>query len=428
MKRKALLIILAALMLLTLCACPAENYNSFEPVTMPNGSEIVGNGGTVVQYGEYTYFVNGSATATADNTYNEVVTGAICRILTSDIDVLVEDNEAEVKIELVVPKAYYQPTKDSTGLYIKGDRIYFTTPGVEKNNNGEIISGQLSVISAKVDGSDVKTHLTIKVNDASVYFFETASSLYCMYLEEEAVYNVDLLTSNKPTELAKNITGVNADGTTLYATQKIKYTDYQGDEAVRDYNDVLKITPDGNVSTVLKGAKAENSENLDLLYTLVDVIDGKLYYTAAYEPVAFTGTFCYNGTESVRLAENAYTALVPYENGILIHDGGFIRYLANGVSTKMVYVSGATSFRFIGDTLYFVNSNILYKAELDADKPVEATKLHTTSMTVSNLDFDVIGENVFFLGSDGLFVANFNDDEEIVETKIAYVAPEEDAE
>ena len=71
--KKTLICVVALLMLATV-AFAACNGSSFKPtVDLPTGSVVVStNGGIAVQYGDYIYYVNGLASATTANTYENV--------------------------------------------------------------------------------------------------------------------------------------------------------------------------------------------------------------------------------------------------------------------------------------------------------------------------------------------------------------------
>lgn len=429
MTKKTILIIMAlVLMLATFTACTDNSIREFKPVEMPQDKTIVDNGGVAVQCGEYTYFANGSVEATEDNTYGKVEAGSICRILTADI------GKEDAKIELVVPKIFYKGNADSTGLYIFGDRIYFTTPGVEKNNNGELKSGELSVISAKLTGEDVKIHFTFGSNENAVFFMENGSDLHAVYMYSGNLYNVNL-TTNKSVKVAENITAVKGDANAVYALQKITYTDSKDNEQSREYNNVLKYTVgDSEAQVVLKGAEADNDHKVDLTYALVRVDNGKLYYTATNSYVGYAGTFCLDGSKEIRLSANSNTSFLPYKDGILMLNGSFICYIVydentgNVTAEKLVYASSFTPVKLDGDTLYFSNSNKLYKATIkEGEIDEEPIVLTTSSMSDSKLSFDIIGDAVFFIESSNkkMTHAVIDEDDKIVETTLAFVYDED---
>ena len=77
---------------LALTACDGE----FTPLDgIPQG-EVVSNGGFVVEKGDYVYFINGVETYTSDNTYGNVVKGALMR--SKKADILAGDAEAETVV------------------------------------------------------------------------------------------------------------------------------------------------------------------------------------------------------------------------------------------------------------------------------------------------------------------------------------------
>lgn len=427
MTKKLVLILLAVCAVLCLTGCQTENYNNFTPVSMPSDLTVESNGGVVVRVGEYTYFMNGYSSNSSSNFYNEVVTGAICRIKTEDIDKLNDedftDAHKQALYEIVVPKLIYQANSYSSGLYVKGDRIYFTTPNIEKDNTGTAKTSELVIMSAKLDGSNVKIHHTIAANTMAVNYIETNNTIYAVYVYENVIKCVNLNT-NEVTEAGEDIAASYTDGTTVYALQTVYYTNVSGDEVEDKFNRICTFTPGGEFTVVLSGDTEVEGVN-DIKYTLTRAADGKLFYTATGSNEAYAGTFVLENGTARRLTEASNLTYYHYKNGIVLLSDSWVVYAWYEDGTlcteKLLYTSSFTPYKIIGDVLYYTSSSILYKVDLsEGDLNRTATALNSTTMTSSNFTYDIIGDEIFFIGSSDSLLrrAVINEDGEIVETLI----------
>ena len=158
--KKIIAVATAALMTagaLSLAACGTDFKT---PQGGPAASDAVeSNGGFVVAKGNYYYFINGVESYTADNTYGTPVKGALYRIKKEDVKA--KRNTAE----RVVPSIMSSGTYTNGGIYVYGDRVYYTTPNdVRDPVSGEIDSSVLRFQSAKLDGSDIKDYFTLTNN------------------------------------------------------------------------------------------------------------------------------------------------------------------------------------------------------------------------------------------------------------------------
>lgn len=428
MTKKVVFILLAVCLLATFMACNGENYNSFTPVSMPSNSTVSSNGGLVVIVGEYTYFINGYSAATADNTYNNVVTGAICRIKTSDIEKLnddeLTDNAKQDLYEIVVPKIVYQANSAASGLYVKGERIYFTTPNVEKDNSGAVKNSELVIMSAKLDGSDVKIHHTASANTMAVNFLENDGNLYAAYLLDSKLQCVNITENKAVEEIADDISSVYVSENTIFALQTVNYKNAQGDETAENFNRICSYKPGEELTTILSGDTAVEGMD-DIVYTLYRAVDGKLYFTATGASKAYAGVFVYENGSVRRLLETSEASFYNYENGLLVLKSNFVTYVSYNanelVSEKLLYTTTWVPFKVIGSIHYYTANSILYKVDFaEGDINREATALNSTTMTNTNFTYDIIGDEVYFIGSSDslLYRATINEDGEIVQTLI----------
>lgn len=146
--------------------------------------EVSSNGGFAVQKGEYVYFINGIEDYSADNTYGSVEKGALVRIAAAD---LAAGNYAE--IDTVVPLLAVAQDHTS-GVYIYGDTVYYATPNVLKNMDGEVDSSYLDFKSSKLDGSKTMREYYVQVSDnTTVYRYvqePESGDVYLVYVDASA--------------------------------------------------------------------------------------------------------------------------------------------------------------------------------------------------------------------------------------------------
>ena len=78
MKRKILVLVAAILALACVCTgCSNFNYGPIDTDSANNTATVTSNGGTTVIAGSYLYFINGISSYSLDNTFGDVVKGAI---------------------------------------------------------------------------------------------------------------------------------------------------------------------------------------------------------------------------------------------------------------------------------------------------------------------------------------------------------------
>ena len=137
-KKRLLIFVLLVALVMALAACsPDYKWGPLDTGAADN-SPLVSNGGSVVAYKGYIYFINGTtSTYEAENVFGEVVYGSVCRIAASKLDSVKEndfgtDEYAQaLGAEVLAPKAVFSSnTTDArlNGIYIFNDRLYYTTP------------------------------------------------------------------------------------------------------------------------------------------------------------------------------------------------------------------------------------------------------------------------------------------------------------
>ena len=246
--RKILILSTAAVM-----ACGALAFagcdKNFKPLTgdYTSDSAAVSNGGFVVEYGKYVYFVNGMEAYTADNAYGTPVKGALMRVEKSALKADPEGAKAEIVIPSLMVSADY-----TAGLFIYNDRVYFATPNNVKNMSGEIENDYLDFKSAKLDGSDIQSYFRVDDNATVFRCVEVDDTVYLVYHDDNALYSYN---TEKKTEtaLAKSISAYvlnNADKTDgyIYYTMSVK-DELDGESAVTmPYNQIYRVRADATVA------------------------------------------------------------------------------------------------------------------------------------------------------------------------------------
>lgn len=208
------------------------------------------NGGFAVKKGNYIYFVNGAESNTAENTYGKPVTGAIYRIAATDFSAR---NYSQAQ---PVAKHVIYTADTNSGIFIYGDRIYYSTPSTAKTSDGAVLNNYLEMKSTKLDGTDTLANAYVQFPSNSYQFryVEEEGTVYLMYvatsekLYEEGTGVTNLHSYNtktgEDTLLAYNVSSVVFDGADktnprVYYTMNVR--DYVTDNNY-GYNQIYTVT------------------------------------------------------------------------------------------------------------------------------------------------------------------------------------------
>ncbi len=441
--KKLLAIILAVVMVcstLALVACSGET--EFVNPSMPSSSTVESNGGMAVGYGDYIYYVNGIAlVSSATNGYTgEVKYGDIVRISTDKLEealALTEDDADEEEVELeellqdfmrdnvevVVPYFFYTSnTTDTTvnGLYIFGDRLYFTTPNNEVTSNGDVLYSELVVCSTELDGSDYTAHHVVEDNTTAIMLAEVDDTVHATYVLDGDLVTVDL-TTDTSTTVAETIGTYQFNGDSVYY-----------------------MTEDGSIAAVTGGGEeeilVENTDDSIYTYTVVSVNDGCVYYTLADSSKSVSSTTLNmvnrNGDTAVVLdsttdaSGTAYTFL-GYKEGVVMTSttantdvSAYQLYLTSGDISDKTFVipfntnDGAITLVSIeGDVLTYTINSLYYTVDLSADTFVIEEHGAEIAMGSYSTYFtsDTVGEYTFVMDDNGdilVYTQTLDDDDE----------------
>ena len=203
--RKILVLILTLVLVIAAAGC-----SSWTSAVKDFGGEVSDNGGFAVVKGDYVYFVNGSAANSMDNTFGNVVKGAIMRVKVSDL------GKADAAVETVVPKIVYTDYDgDGAGLFIEGDYVYYPTPSDKRNSNGEVKNTEIEFMKTKLDGSDPSVIATVDALDTPFRF----------YAEQGKVYLTVYVTDTEDGESVNRFVTYAEDGSIVKKSAKISSYD-----------------------------------------------------------------------------------------------------------------------------------------------------------------------------------------------------------
>ncbi len=223
----------------SLAACGSDFVH---PSGVPSG-DVSSNGGFVVSVGDntngYYYFVNGVEAYTTDNTYGTPVRGALMRIKKADLA------KKENKAEVVIPSLMVSGDKMS-GLFIYGDRIYYTTPNNVLDTAGELQSGYLDFKSAKLDGSDIQDLFRVSDNSVEYRYVKAGDAVYVLYKDGSDLISFNTATGTETT-LAKGVGAAvfnkddPCDGTVYYTMSVQRFMDTDSPDTL-SYNQIYRVS------------------------------------------------------------------------------------------------------------------------------------------------------------------------------------------
>ena len=315
-------------------ACTGEYYRADALDGDYSCSEVVSNGGFAVEAGNFVYFINGVEANTADNTYGDVQKGALVRI---SKDNLAAGNYSDV--QTVVPLVMYSGAYDG-GIFIYGDRVYYSTPSTARDSSGEVLNSRLEFKSTKLDGTETMTgfYFQSESNDFTYRFVEVGGKVYLMYALSEILYGTEAhtnihsvdLETGEDTVLAYNVASYSFDSKDLtnpyvYYTMNVTYNLGTTNAVTADYNQVYRVRADAKESpreydfSYVEDYDAEE----DPLYINLGeyVFDGRgefsgmTQFNYGYDPATDSDT---SSDDANTLSGYTYS-IASYENGILYY-------------------------------------------------------------------------------------------------------------
>ncbi len=247
-------LLLVALLAAGIIFSASCSYYSFRGLDYEDGvGEVSSQGGFLVEKGDYVYFVNGDASYTESNKYGRPVRGSLMRISKADIAARNYTNA-----DTVVPLLMYSGSKDA-GLFIYGDYVYYTTPGTERNSDGEVLNSRLDFKRSKLDGTETMKgrYLQLESNTDEYRYVQVDGVVYILYVVvgEQLYDDMDATATNihsfnteteEDTVLAYDVDSYMFDdedvtNPRIYYTMSVK--NYYADSTY-SYNQVYTVTAD----------------------------------------------------------------------------------------------------------------------------------------------------------------------------------------
>lgn len=218
--------------------------------------EVESNGGFAVKKGEYIYFINGSEDNSANNDWGSPVRGAIMRIKATD---LAEHDYS--KCDTVVPLVAYSGNTNAPnyGIFIYGDYIYYSTPAVTVDSNGEVENQKLDFRRTKLDGTGTSKDpiFTYSTSTLQYTFVEDGEegheTVYLVYVAtSESLYGTSYTnlhsvncSTGANTVLVYNVQNVifdtkDVENPYIYYTMQVPKLGESGFES--DYNQIYRVS------------------------------------------------------------------------------------------------------------------------------------------------------------------------------------------
>ncbi len=421
MKFTKILCVIAAFCLAAVMAACGENTS----VDMDNSGNVIGNGGFVVETGDYVYFINGVETYSTEYKTGEVVKGALMRVKKSDFPKLGTADWANVNSETVVSKLIVSDDY-TAGFYIFGDYVYYAVPSAEKDNTGTLKNTKLNFFRTKLDGTSTSSKLTNQDFDkaASFRFAANGDKVY-LAVYSTSLYVYDAATGKQVYSYEKTIDELLFDddnGSAVYFTAKpVNANLYDPDSADAKqvkYQNVYKYVYGEEKETEYFSGKGkyevgdnhtqQSGEGVSLTGATVDLLkhkDGYLYfsYTSLDSTVPFVKYVRQkDGTKDIEVLNNDKNAKTVFADGSYYYGGeNLVIYYVSSTYGLMKYDYKNASAGDFGSVAYYSDeiksssilgvydgymylydsSNAYYRVKLDG--ATEATRINKLAFGAS---------------------------------------------
>lgn len=458
-KKRLLIFILLIALVMVLTACnPGYVWGPLDTGAADN-SPLMSNGGSVVSYKGYIYFINGTtATYEAENKFGEVVYGSVCRIEAAKLDSVKEndfgtDEYAEaLGAEVLAPKAVFSSNTTNArlnGIFIFNDRLYYTTPSDTLANDGSVRNTMLDIMSVNLDGTDTKRAYTVSSNSVAVGMFAVESDVFALFVDgEQNLFSVDLNTG-KETKVDEKVTGSAIDEQTasiVYTKDVITEKENQGTEITANYNELYVLKAGETTSSkIMTGEHVDGQDvSYDFDVSIASASNGYVYFNISSDNHGRDGMYRISENavdkklgDATRLYRNVLSGALAYQDGFIYYNSTskYVQFVKDGEAAKNLYYSASSpSFRFIQeDTLYFEMDTALWSIPLNSDANPDtllANKITANVNATSWLTYDILDGKVFYMYTDDDVYLHFSEigtaskDKEI-ETYILALADEE---
>lgn len=330
---KKIIAVIALVLVLTigLVACNGKTYKS-SGVADGNkyaSSPVENNGSFVVKQGGYVYFVNAYVGADAENKFGKQEKSCLYRAELDENGNIIEGS----RVALVNKNIYSTSTK--SGIYVRGNWIYFASPNTDKTKSGEVNTTYLDFFRVSLDGK--KTELLYTIANRSADFFVTDNSL--LVLDGGALKKIDLnkkslnKINNKKNyvEVRSNVSSLQpivANG--AFSGMALMVSNAADSDSWKKFNTLSVISADGTIKDVITNNSFGGDADSYLYNATVSVKDYvvkgdkiTVYYTktdkdSKVQLCAYTfGTdFSFDSKNEVLLMKDASSSNVAAVKGI----------------------------------------------------------------------------------------------------------------
>lgn len=330
---KKIIAVIALVLVLTigLVACNGKTYKA-SGVADGNkyaSSPVENNGSFVVKQGNYIYFVNAYVGADAENKFGKQEKSCLYRAELDENGNIIEGS----RVALVNKNIYSTSTK--SGIYVRGNWIYFASPNTDKTKSGEVNKKYLDFFRVSLDGK--KTELLYTIANRSADFFVTDNSI--LVLDGGALKKIDLnkkslgKINNKKNyvEVRSNVSSLQpivANG--AFSGMALMVSNAADSDSWKKFNTLSVISADGTIKDVITDNSFGGDADSYLYNATVSVKDYvvkgdkiTVYYTktdkdSKVQLCAYTfGTdFSFDSKNEVLLMQDASSSNVAAVKGI----------------------------------------------------------------------------------------------------------------
>lgn len=359
---KKIIAVIALVLVLTvgLVACNGKTYKA-SGVADGNkyaSSPVENNGSFVVKQGNYIYFVNAYVGADAENKFGKQEKSCLYRAELDENGNIIEGS----RVALVNKNIYSTSTK--SGIYVRGNWIYFASPNTDKTKSGEVNKKYLDFFRVSLDGK--KTELLYTIANRSADFFVTDNSL--LVLDGGALKKIDLnkkslsKINNKKNyvEVRSNVSSLQpivANG--AFSGMALMVSNAADSDSWKKFNTLSVIYADGTIKDVITDNSFGGDADSYLYNATVSVKDYvvkgdkiTVYYTktdkdSKVQLCAYTfGTdFSFDSKNEVLLMKDASSSNVAAVKGII--EVKIINGTTNYILSAFVTVSSAPYLKYV---------------------------------------------------------------------------------
>ena len=431
--KKFLLLVIALFMSTTLILTGCGNKGLKDnPET---NAPVTSNGGMAVLKGDYLYYVNGfksyeGLVKDQDNVWGKQVIGSIYRVKVENNVISHTEDGFLTKSEVVVPQIV---GTENACFYIFGDYIYYATPNMQKDKNGNLLNARSNMCRVNINGTDNKVLYTTETTLTSTNWtmYEVDGTVYMIIFDGSKIVSINA-NAKKPSATTLTSSATSAG---LIKTDKYLPTDtyYNSTALIDGVNNYVYYTRDlteddstyklgGNILARVKLGSQEEEivcSNGDT-FSIVDAKNGCLYYNRTNANSSNTKLCKYtlSADKAFNQVKEATLSYATYQNTYILNANNE-NYVGNAIVTvdssnnitlitttnktvdsKIIYTGTETitPIGLYGSTLFFMESSQICYIDVTSSNPtvnyVETNDKTLKTDVATFFDFD--GRNVYF--------------------------------